>query len=158
MNMNKNIETTSINTVIEKRVNRVTPNFRQKKLALAVIENMQKKQPLNKRELLESVSYGEIAKQPSRILESKGYLQALRDLGLTEELVTTSLVDDINKKPQNRVKELSLASDILQMRKPSEDVKKDNNKGNTYNFLFNDTTKQQIEDINNAIKLRLLNQ
>ncbi len=130
---------------------------RQKKLAIKMVENMQRKEPLTKQQVLEDVGYNKIALSPSRILESQGYLQALRDLGLTEELVTTSLVEDIEKKPQNRVKELSLASDILQMRKPVDiDKNKDNNKGNTYNFLFNETTRQQIEDINNAIKQRLL--
>jgi len=140
-----------------KKSYKVTPKPRQKKLAMLVVENMQKKQPEPIGKLMESIGYGTTSLTPSIVTESKGYLQALRDLGLTEELVTTSLVDDINKKPQNRVKELSLASDILQMRKPVEVNKNDTNKGNTYNFLFNETTKQQIEDINNAIKQRLLN-
>jgi hypothetical protein len=138
---------------------KIRPTNKQKKLAIAMVENMNSNDPLTKKEVLASVSYGKLASQPSRVLESKGYLQALRDLGLTEELVTTSLVEDIEKKPQNRVKELALASDILQMRKPVDiDKNNDNSKGNTYNFLFNATTQQQIQDINEAIKQRLLSQ
>lgn len=155
----KPLDQTSIIPLLVKKEKKIRPTFKQKKLAIEVMKNMQSNTPLNKGELLVKVGYGEISQDPARVLESKGYLQALRDLGLTEELVTTSLVEDIEKKPQNRVKELALASDILQMRKPVEiDKNYNNNKGNTYNFLFNDTTKQQIEDINNAIKLRLLNQ
>ena len=128
----------------QKKSYNVTPKPRQKKLAQLVVENMQKKEPQPIGKLMESIGYGTTSKTPSIVTESKGYLQALRDLGLTEELVTVSLVEDIEKKPQNRVKELALASDILQMRKPSEEVKKDSGKGNTYNFLFNETTKKQI--------------
>lgn len=131
---------------------------RQKKLALKMVENMQRKEPLTKQQVLEDVGYNQIAKSPSRILESKGYLQALRDLGLTEELVTVSLIEDIEKKPQNRVKELSLASDILQMRKPIVEDTKHDNKHTTYNFLFNEVTQQQIQSINEAIKKRLTSQ
>ena len=152
------MEQTSIIPILEKKKRRIIPTARQKKTALAVIENMKKAQPEPLGKILQNIGYGTTALTPSIITESKGYLQALRDLGLTEELVTTSLVEDIEKKPQNRVKELALASDILQMRKPSEEVKKDSSKGNTYNFLFNATTQQQISDINNAIKQRLLEQ
>lgn len=156
--MNKEPDQTSIIPLLQKVEKKIRPTFKQKKLAQLVVNNMNSNAPVNKTELLGIVGYSESDKTPSRVLESKGYLQALRDLGLTEELVTTSLVEDIEKKPQNRVKELALASDILQMRKPVELDKKDNSKGNTYNFLFNETTKQQIDDINKAIKQRLLNQ
>ena len=139
-----------------RQVLKITPTFKQKKLALAVAKNIQAKKPLNKRELLESVSYGKIAKQPQRIFEGKGYLQAIRDLGLTEELVTTSLYEDIQKKPQNRVKELTLASNILGMVKHEEQKQAPTNA--TYNFLFNETTQKQIKDIEDKIKQRLLEQ
>ncbi|MEK7228182.1 MAG: hypothetical protein AAB681_02395 [Patescibacteria group bacterium] len=54
---------------------------------------------------------------PSNLTQSKGFRAILEDSGLTETLVASALVEDIEKKPQNRVKELALASDILGMRK-----------------------------------------
>lgn len=151
-------EQTSIIPLLTRKSRTIKPSPKQKKLAIEVVKNMQSNNPQPIGKIMESIGYGTTTQNPKLITESKGYLQALRDLGLTEELVTTSLVEDIEKKPQNRVKELALASDILQMRKPVELDKKDNSKGNTYNFLFNETTKQQIEDINKAIKQRLLSQ
>ena len=139
------------------KIRKTVVTTKQKKLAIRVVENMQKDKPLPLGKIMEDIGYGSTSLTPSIVTESKGYLQALRDLGLTEELVTVSLIEDIEKKPQNRVKELALASDILQMRKVQENGNKDNHsKGNTYNFLFNSTTQQQIEDINKAIKQRLL--
>jgi hypothetical protein len=46
---------------------------------------------------------------------TKGYKKVLEELGLTRELVASSLVEDIKTKPQNRVGELRLASQILGM-------------------------------------------
>lgn len=52
---------------------------------------------------------------PSKALESAGYKQALRELGLTEELISTALVEDIQANKGKRVPELRLGSDILGM-------------------------------------------
>jgi len=54
---------------------------------------------------------------PSLITGSIGYIQSLAKYGLTEELITSSLVEDIQAKPQKRVRELELGADILSMRK-----------------------------------------
>lgn len=54
---------------------------------------------------------------PSSLTQSKGFRAILEASGLTETLVASALVEDIKKKPQNRAKELALASDILGMRK-----------------------------------------
>lgn len=73
-----------------------------------------------------SVGYSHsIAKNPKRVLDSKGFRDLLHNQGLTEELVATSLVDDIKAKPKHRVQELSLAADILRMRGAS-------NQGDTF--------------------------
>ena len=62
------------------------PTIRQKRLAKEIIENLNRVIPKNKYELLESVSYSKsIAKQPSRILESKGVKEALKEEGITED-------------------------------------------------------------------------
>ncbi len=70
---------------------------------------------------MEQVGYSKnTAKTPQKLTESKGYQELLEEYGLTEELITTALVDDINAKPKRRIKELELGADILGMRKRSE--------------------------------------
>ena len=54
---------------------------------------------------------------PQKLTESKGYKEELARYGLTEELVTSALVEDIKAKPKKRFLELSLGADILQMKK-----------------------------------------
>lgn len=57
------------------------------------------------------------AKNPKNLTDSIGYKEELAKYGLTEELITTSLVDDIKAKPKKRFLELSLGAEILQMKK-----------------------------------------
>jgi hypothetical protein len=54
---------------------------------------------------------------PSNLTKSKGYLQRLEALGLTESLVTSALVEDIREKKGKRTAELALAAELLGMRK-----------------------------------------
>lgn len=54
---------------------------------------------------------------PQKLTESKGYKEVLEEYGLTEELVTTALVEDIKAKPKKRFLELSLGAELLQMKK-----------------------------------------
>ena len=58
-----------------------------------------------------------VIRKPKQVTESEGYKEALREYGLTEELVASALVEDIEKKPQNRTSELNLGADILGMKK-----------------------------------------
>lgn len=60
------------------------------------------------------------AKNPKNLTESKGYKELLAEYGLTQELVVTALVDDINAKRKNRTAELKLASDILGLSQPQK--------------------------------------
>ena len=46
---------------------------------------------------------------PSKLLDSKGFMELMDQYGLTDTLIIQSLVDDINNKPKNRVPELQLA-------------------------------------------------
>lgn len=55
---------------------------------------------------------------PEKVLESKGFKEELKKLGLTEELITTALVEDIKAKPKNRLGEMRLGAEILQMNEP----------------------------------------
>lgn len=128
-----------------------SPTPRQKKAAKAVVENLASDKPLPTGQVLENVSYGKISGQPSRILESAGFKQALRDMGLTEELITNALVDDIAAKPKQRIQELKLGAEILGMVKRDEEPLK-NPTGNTYNFLFSDKVQVEVAQINDKIK------
>lgn len=49
--------------------------------------------------------------------KTQGFKAALASYGLTEKLIATALADDIKNKPRNRYHELSLAADILGMKK-----------------------------------------
>lgn len=52
--------------------------------------------------------YSEVtAKNPKNVTESKGFKQAMYELGLTDELLVSSLVHDIKEK-ENRFNELQL--------------------------------------------------
>lgn len=57
------------------------------------------------------------AKNPSSVTNSKGFKASLAKYGLTEKLITLSLVEDIKAKPKQRISELTLGADILGMRK-----------------------------------------
>jgi len=92
----------------------------QKELAEAIVIN--KSLPVykrkNKTDLLVSTGYSPktASTEAKQILESKGVKDALRDMGLTEELVITALVEDIKNKPSKRFLELSLGAEILGMK------------------------------------------
>lgn len=91
--------------------------IKQKNLAKLTLQHP----TLPKGELVEMGGYG-VATQnnPSKALESKGYLQELDKLGLTDELIVNSLVEDIRAKPKNRISELRLASEIRGLNKNEE--------------------------------------
>lgn len=133
----------------------VIPTLKQKRAAKAIAENALIDKPRNLGEVLAGVGYGKIVQDPRRITESIGFKQALHDLGLTEELITTSLVSDIRDKPKNRLGELKLGAELLGMVKKEDDSSKENS-GNTYNFLFNAETQASIAEIESKIKARLI--
>lgn len=133
----------------------VTPTIRQKKAAKAVSENLLVDKPRTLGEVLKSVDYGTgLQAQPGRVLESAGFKQALHDLGLTEELITSSLVQDIKDKPKFRLGELKLGAELLGMVKREDDTPK-STAGNTYNFLFSAETQADVKAIEEKIKARL---
>ena len=71
------------------------------------------------------------------ITQSVGYKAELAKYGLTEELITSALVEDIEKKPQKRVRELELGADILSMRKRPIETQ------NTINIALFSTEQQE---------------
>lgn len=58
-----------------------------------------------------------VIRKPEVLTKSKGYKEVLAEYGLTEELVTAALVEDISNKPQNRLGEMRLGAEILGMNK-----------------------------------------
>lgn len=132
---------------------KVVASPRQKKAAKAIISNLQSEKPLPAGEVLRSIGYGKISNGPIRVLESPGFKQALRDLGLTEELITSSLVEDIKLKPQNRLGELRLGAEVLGM-KQDED-KPPAKTGNTYNLFFSKDIQKSVKELEERIKLKL---
>lgn len=130
------------------------PSPKQRRLAKIDLENRQKAAPSPMKDLLIETGYSELtAKTPKTITDTPGYKQALRELGLTEELITSSLVDDIKAKPKLRIQELKLGADILGMVKREDDSPPPS--GNTYNFLFSAETQAEIKEIEDKIKIRL---
>lgn len=133
----------------------ITPRPRQRKAAKAVVKNLQLDKPKSLGEVLESVGYGTgLQTQPNRVIQSAGFKQALREMGLTEELITSSLVEDIAAKPQRRLGELTLGAKILGM--TDEIVEPPaSNQTTTYNFIFSPETRAAVKEIEDRIKARL---
>lgn len=93
----------------------MAPRLKQKNLARIRLETY-KDPKINKTKLVAMGGYGKSVQQtPSKVLESKGYKEALAEFGLTEELITSSLISDIKDKPKNRLGELRLGAEILGM-------------------------------------------
>lgn len=104
--------------------------IRHQNLARLTLDNPHLMKKGEKGKLVEMGGYGKsVQKTPNKVLESKGYLEELAKFGLTPDLISTALVEDIKKKKYNRVGELRLGAEILKM--------KDNEpKGNNYQFNF----------------------
>ncbi len=131
---------------------KIIPRPRQRKVAKAVVENMLLDNPKPLGVVMENNGYGSGAiNTPSIVTESAGFKQALRELGLTEELITTSLVTDIEKKPQSRIQELKLGAEILGMVKREPENKPTESK-NTYNFIFDANVQGEVRKMEERIK------
>ena len=89
------------------------PTPRQVVAAKNVSENIRraKPKPIGK-VLVESGYSQEVSETPTKVTESKGFKQALDDMGLTDELIVNALVEDIKMKRGRRTAELALASKI----------------------------------------------
>ena len=134
----------------------IRPRPRQRKAAKAVVANLTAASPLTLGEIMANSGYGSGAQQtPAVVTESLGFKAALREMGLTEELVTTALVEDIEEKPQRRLGELSLAANILGMVKKESESLPSSQGSATYNFIFSAETQAQVKAIEDQIKQRL---
>ena len=85
--------------------------IKQKKAVNKIIDNHG-----NVSKSMRDVGYTDAtAKNPKNLTESKGFKQVCKEAGLTEELITQCLSDDIKAKPKNRKGELELGAKILKM-------------------------------------------
>ena len=93
----------------------------QENLASEIIKAKGKK---NKKELLVSAGYDLTTEEasPGRTIQQKGVKKELAKYGLTDKLITSSLVIDIKKKPQKRLGELNLGADILGLKESKGDT------------------------------------
>ena len=91
-----------------------SPTPKQKKLARLFSDNLSDNtKTVSQQALLVKAGYSlNQARRPSDITRSQGFLKALDELGLTDEIVVSSLVEDIRLKPQRRAFELSIAAKI----------------------------------------------
>ena len=91
----------------------------QKDLAEAIVFNrsLPRDKRKNRGELVKSVGYAPLSadKKSTAIIEAKGVKESLKEYGLTEGLITRALVNDIKKKPKNRLGEMRLGAEILSM-------------------------------------------
>jgi len=95
-----------------KKTARKQPTRKQKAAAKAIIENPS----ISNAQALREAGYSEnTIVDHKNVTESEGFLQALDDYGLTEELIVSSLAEDIKEKPKNRVQELKLGAEIRGM-------------------------------------------
>lgn len=140
-----------MNEVLTKKP-RVIPTPKQRKAARAIVENLTKDKPQTQAVVLANIGYSKgITETPSMVTESRGFKLALAELGLTEDLITTSLVEDIKKKPQRRIQELKLGAEVLGMVK-REEPNKTNDSKNTYNFIFSQNVQERVRAIDSEIK------
>lgn len=84
-------------------------NVKPKLIHRKVVKNLTENHGNMSKAMIDA-GYSEMtAKKPSNVTESKGFQQALREAGLTEEFLNNCLYDDIQQKPKNRYQELQLA-------------------------------------------------
>ncbi len=113
-----NIAIERMNEARKRKARTIKPTIRQKRAAKIMSENVSQNLHKSSKDVLLDAGYDiSTAEKPSLVLETRGYKAELAKYGLTEELITSSLVEDIEKKPQRRARELELGADILSMRR-----------------------------------------
>ncbi|MDB5188237.1 MAG: hypothetical protein JWO50_757 [Candidatus Kaiserbacteria bacterium] len=118
--------------------------IKQKRAVQKIVENGG-----NATNAMREAGYSEASvNNPSNLTKSKGYREILNETGLNEQVVVKALVSDIRNKAKNRVRELSLAADILGMRKNIEEILKPQIKLNIINFKdFSDKDRNHYDEV-----------
>jgi hypothetical protein len=89
------------------------------------------------------------------VTSTAGFKQALADLGLTPDLITSALVEDINSKKERRLGELRLGAEILGMTKPENEPPQQQS-GNIYNIFFKPDIQLKVKAMEDEIKKSLI--
>lgn len=96
-----------------KKIYKAVIKPRQRKLAELVVENRRTGKEKHLGQLVKQAGYPPATQvKPNVVMNSRGFLAALDELGLTDDFVVSSLVEDIRSKPQRRAFELSIAAKI----------------------------------------------
>ena len=92
--------------------------IKQKRLVEKIIENNG-----NVSKSMREVGYSEShSKNPQLVTKSKGFLKVCEESGLTDQLITDALTEDIKEKKGNRKGELELASKIKGLLKEKKEI------------------------------------
>ncbi len=134
--------------------------IRQKKLANAIVDNLQAKKPKNKQELLVSVGYDELTaeKNSKQVIEAVGVQEELKVLGFDEATakgVVSGILNDEANEPKDRLKAAEMVFKVHGSFKESE--KPQEKSQITYNFIQNTAIQADIKQLEDAIKEKLLN-
>lgn len=119
---------------------------RQKKLAKAIVENLESKQPITAGELLENVGYSKNTAEakPGEIMEQKGVQEELENLGFTEfnaKSVVASIMNNEGEKSTDRLKAAEMTFKVHGSFAPEKSINL--NAIATYNL-----TEDQVKKIN----------
>lgn len=113
------------------------PTIKQKLAVQKIVENHG-----NISKSMREVGYSEnSAKNPKNLTESKGFHELCDELGLTDELLTSALVEDIKAKKGNRKAELELGFKVRGRMNDSEE------RGDTMNILIGDSVIDAIAKV-----------
>ena len=119
--------------------------FKQKRAINKIVENGG-----NVTKAMREAGYSEnTVNNPSNLTRSNGYKEMLSESGLSDTLVISSLVEDIRLKPQNRTKELSLAIELLGLKRKSitEEIKEEKFSINLINYGSSELEKLSNEEL-----------
>lgn len=85
----------------------------QKRALEKVVEYGRAGKRINKGKILREIGYsGTTAIAPTKVFESKGFLELCDEIGLTDDFLTKALYEDIKTKKGKREKELRLGFQI----------------------------------------------
>jgi len=167
----------------KKRQNRKRATIRQTKAANAILLNVVSEKPVSTGEVLKRVGYGiGLQNSPQRVLESEGFIEAAKEIGLREALIkegitTNKIASKINvlldaKKKTFRnntstgeIEEIGEEDDHQSIDKglrhatAIHGITEDKVKTvkNTYNIMFSPEVQGRVRDINADIKRILIN-
>ena len=89
----------------------------QKNVANNIINQAMTTGRVNKGKAIRDAGGGEFtAKTPKIILESQGFKKYMAEAGITEENLAKMLAEDLRLKPQERLGEMKLAAELLDLK------------------------------------------